>query len=142
MTAATSRGRHEPLEEHVLEPVEVVDMPERRVVDARQERTEAGVVGGLGGRQRERPHGAPVEAAQEGDDGRPAGGTTGQLERGLHGLRAAVAQEDAHRAGHGRGARDGLAGLRRRWAGRSQRRCSGGAASACSWMARTTAGWP
>ena len=65
MTAATSVGRHDLLEEDVLEPVEVVDVAEGRVVDTRQERTEAGVVGGLGGGQRERAHGAPVEAAQE-----------------------------------------------------------------------------
>ena len=98
MTAATSVGRHDLVEEDVLEPVEVVDVAEGCVVDARQEGAEAGVVGGLRGGQRERAHGAAVEAAQERDDDLAAGGPSCQLEAGLHRFRAAVAQEDPRRA--------------------------------------------
>ena len=45
-------GRDQPAEEHLVEPAEVLDLAERRVVDAGQERVEAGVVLRLRRRQR------------------------------------------------------------------------------------------
>jgi hypothetical protein len=62
------RRRNELVEEDLVEPLEALDRPERRVVDARQERPEVGVVLGLRGGQADRAVRPAVEGAQEGDD--------------------------------------------------------------------------
>ena len=85
-------GRDEPVEQDVVEPLEVLDLAVRRVVDAGQERVEAGVVLRLGRRQRYRAVRAAVEAAEEAHDVRPARVVPRELHRDLDRLRAGVAE--------------------------------------------------
>ncbi len=70
-------GRHEALEDALLELVEA-GAAERHVVDARQERPEAGVVLGLRGGQADRAVRPAVERAEERDDVLAAGARTGR----------------------------------------------------------------
>ena len=87
MIAATSFGRDELVEQDLVEPAQVVDLAERRVEDAGQQRPEAGVVLRLRGGQRDRAVRPAVERAEERDDVRPAGRVAGELDRGLDDLR-------------------------------------------------------
>ena len=85
-------GGHQLVEQDLVEPAQVLDPAERRVVDAGQQRAEAGVVLGLRRGQRYRPVRPAVERAEEGDDVRPLRGVPGQLDRRLDDLGAGVAQ--------------------------------------------------
>ena len=60
-------GGHQPLEQHLVEPAQVLDPPERRVIHARQQRAEARVVLGLDRGQAHGAIGPAVEATQERD---------------------------------------------------------------------------
>ena len=56
-------GGHELVEEDLVEPAQVRHVPERGVIDARQQRAEAFVVLRLRGSERDRPVGPAVEPA-------------------------------------------------------------------------------
>src|SRR6185436_17346258 len=56
--------RDELVEQDLVEPTEVLDLAVRGVVDAGQQRAEAGVVLGLGGGQADRPAGPAVVGAK------------------------------------------------------------------------------
>ena len=85
-------GRGELVEQHLVEPAQVLDPSVRSVEDARQERAEAGVVLRLGRGQRDRAVGPAVERAEEGHDVRPLRREAGELDRGLDDLGARVAE--------------------------------------------------
>ena len=70
-------GRDELVEQDLVEPAQVVDLAERRVEDARQERPEAGVVLRLRRGQADRAVRPAVEGAEEGDDVLAAGWRSG-----------------------------------------------------------------
>ena len=88
-------GRRQLVEQHLVEPAQVLDLAERRVEDARQERAEPGVVLRLRGGQRDGAVGPAVERAEERDDVRPMRRVAGELDRGLDDLRARVAEVGA-----------------------------------------------
>ena len=69
-------------------------MPERHVVDAREQRPEVGVVLRLRGRQADGAHRPAVERAEERDHVLAARVVAGELEAGLDRLGAGVADED------------------------------------------------
>ena len=71
-------GRGELVEQDLVEPAQVLDLAERRVEDARQERPEAGVVLRLRCGQRDRAVGPAVEGAEERDDVRPLRSRSGR----------------------------------------------------------------
>jgi hypothetical protein len=104
-------GGHEPLEQDLVEPAEVLNLAERRVVDAGQERVESSVVLRLRRRERHRTVGPAMKAAQEPDDVRPAGEMASELHRGFHDLGAGVAEVRPELAGHRGDVRDRLGRL-------------------------------
>jgi hypothetical protein len=114
--------RRELVEQHLVEPAQVVDPTERGVEHARQERPEPGVVLGLGCGQRHRAVRAAVEPAEERDDIWPAGRVAGQFDRGLDDLGPGVAEVGALPTGDRRDLRKPLAQAGHRPAGRSPRR--------------------
>ena len=71
-------GRRELVEQHLVEPAQVLDPAVRSVEDARQQRAEAGVVLGLRRGQRDRAIGPAVERAEEGHDVRPLRSRSGR----------------------------------------------------------------
>ncbi|OGN84948.1 MAG: hypothetical protein A2X23_01630 [Chloroflexi bacterium GWC2_73_18] len=93
--------RHQVPEDLPLDEVEPLARAEGGVVDAGQERPEAGVVPGLRGGQRDGPVGPAVEGAEEADQVRAPGGVAGELDRRLDRLGAGVGQEGARRRVHG-----------------------------------------
>src|ERR1700675_3573816 len=95
-------GRGELVEQDLVEPAQVVDAPIRRMEDARQEGSEASVVLGLRGRERNRPVGAPMERAEERDHVRPLRGESSQLDRGLDNFRPGIAEIHAFAPGYWR----------------------------------------
>ena len=134
--------RGELVEQDLVEPAQVVDLAERRVEDARQQRPEARVVLRLRRGQRHRAVRPAVERAEERDDVRPARRVAGELDRGLDHLGAGVAEvRPRPTAGDRRDVGEALADLGRRSAGRSRSPRSGSARAACSLIAATTWGW-
>ena len=88
-------GRHELVEQDLVEPAQVLDAPVRRVVDARDEGPEPRVVLRLRGGERDRAVRPTVEPAEERHDVGPAGCVAGELDRGLDHLRPRVAEVGA-----------------------------------------------
>ena len=91
-------GRDELVEQDLVEPAQVVDLAERGVVDAGQQRPEAGVVLGLGGGQRHAPYVRPWKAPRKATTYWPPRGVAGELDGRLDDLGAGVAEEDPGRA--------------------------------------------
>ena len=94
-------GRHQPLEQHLVEPGEVGEPPERGVVHAWQQRPESAVVLGPGRGEAQGPVRPPVEAAEERDQVVAAGRQAGELDCRLHDLRTRVAEVHASRPAEG-----------------------------------------
>src|SRR5690606_15924427 len=69
--------RYEALEENLVEPAQILDLPVWGMEDPGQQRPEASVVLRLRRRERHRPIGPAMESAQEGHDVGPTSGVTG-----------------------------------------------------------------
>ena len=118
-------GRRELVEQHLVEPAQVLDPPERRVEHARQQRAEAGVVLRLRGGQRDGAVRAPMERAEERHDVRPLRGEAGELDRGFDRFGAGIARGRRGRVRRSARSRRAAGRPRDRWAGRSRPRRSG-----------------
>ena len=135
-------GRRELVEQDLVEPAQVLDPPERRVEDARQQRPEPGVVLGLRRGQRDGAVRPAMERAEERDDVRPMRRVARELDRGLDDLRARVAEVGPGPAAvDRRELRRAACRPRGRSAGRSRDALKWISSAACSLIAATTCGW-
>ena len=105
-------GRHELVEQDLVEPAQVLDVSVRRVVHARDEGPKLRVVLRLRGGERDRSVRPTVEPAEERHDVGPARCVAGELDRGLDHLRPRVAEVGALAPRDRRDVRDPLAELR------------------------------
>ena len=102
---------HEPAEKDVVEPLEVLDPAERRVIDAGEQRVEAGVILRFRRGQGDGAIRPAMKPAEESNDVRAPGVVAGELHRGLDRLRAGVAEVRPELARHRRDPRDRGRGL-------------------------------